>query len=87
MKTDGMNPVYCPKGSGNLVLIVQTQQLGMTILTPAPSHPCCHTINWQYEVCRLTFNKSSSSGKAKTSILYILAMAWTASSRINKRKL
>ncbi len=44
----GMNPVYCPCGSGNASLIFHMQQLGITLLFPAPRDPCCQKMKCLY---------------------------------------
>lgn len=43
-KRDGTKPWYCPNLSGYLSLMAQTQQLGITLLTPTPRRPWCHRI-------------------------------------------
>lgn len=80
------NPVYWPKGSGYLSLILHTEQEGITLLSPAPSLPWVHRIYCLYAWCRLALFQSASSSNTKMSRRYNLLSARTASSRISTEK-
>lgn len=53
---------------------------------PASSRPCCQRLYCLYAACRLSLLKSSSSGTASTSCLYILATWRISSSKTTKSK-